>query len=175
MALKVIGVDVSKDTLDVALIEIGGALETIQVPNISAGFVELANWITQHDGAKSNVYLEATGTYSNMIARTLHEHGHRIALLNPLQAKRFSEVQLKRTNTDKVDAVLLAKFGLAVETHEWKPLPPEVRELRQLFSLRKALVQDKIANKNRRAAPDLASSVCDLLDKRIDTICTENY
>ena len=78
MKKVVLGIDVSKKTLDVCLI-----FETRILPkqfkNSPAGFKQLAAWLESLHITQVHACLEATGTYSEAVA--LLSHCHRMPLL----------------------------------------------------------------------------------------------
>lgn len=105
------------------------------------------------------VCLEATGTYGNAVAEYLYDRGHYVAMVNPVKAKRFSQMQMKRTSTDQVDALLLAKLIQVDDLAQWKPLSPALQELKELVGARKDYVQERTRYKNRVQAPSKSSVV----------------
>ena len=88
------------------------------------------------------VVMEATGhDWKNLFA-VLTAAGHEVALVNPLQARRFQEAGLARTKTDAIDAHGLARLG-----YEKRPAPtrlhdPVAEALRELVRHRDRLRQD---------------------------------
>ena len=70
--------------------------------------------------------LEATGTYGDALARTLHAHGHTVSVVNPARIKAFAQTQMARAKTDKADALLIARFCALHRPESWSPPAPEV-------------------------------------------------
>ncbi len=88
------------------------------------------------------VAMEATGHYWKNLFAVLTAAGHEVALLNPLQARRFQEASLERTKTDAIDA-----HGLARLAFEKRPAPTQLHDdaaeaLRELVRHRDRLRQD---------------------------------
>ena len=88
------------------------------------------------------VAMEATGHYWKNLYAALVTAGHRVALLNPLKARRFQDSGLERTKTDAIDAVGLARFAF-----EKRPEPTQLHDaaaetLRELVRHRDRLRQD---------------------------------
>lgn len=106
-----IGCDVSKRTLDVALMrETQDVQETFRVSNDSRGHAELMKRIAPFK-TEARLILEATSHYHLPLALALTESGFRVVVLNPLIMKKFASSGIRKTKTDKADAVLLAKIG----------------------------------------------------------------
>ena len=88
------------------------------------------------------VVMEATGHYWKNLFAALTAAGHRVALLNPIVARRFQEAGLERTKTDAIDASALARLAF-----EKRPAPTElndasVEDLRELVRHRDRLRGD---------------------------------
>ncbi|MEL7446338.1 MAG: transposase [Pseudomonadota bacterium] len=119
-----IGVDVSKDTLDARRLSDEAH---IQVSNDREGLLELITWMKGHEIAQ--VVYEATGRYHRTLERILGKHGFPLAKVNPKNARRFAEAVGRLAKTDRVDALMLARMGRALDL-ERHPAPPE----KHLFS-----------------------------------------
>lgn len=88
------------------------------------------------------IAMEATGHYWKNLFAALAAAGHRVALLNPIVARRFQEAGLERTKTDAIDASALARLAF-----EKRPAPTElndaaVEDLRELVRHRDRLRAD---------------------------------
>ncbi|RYF74509.1 MAG: IS110 family transposase [Cytophagaceae bacterium] len=102
-----VGIDVSKDTLAVAL-------------PLSADTWKVSNFTNSPDGIhrliralpkETHVIVEATGSYSVLLTYLLCQAGIAISVINPKQSHHFGKMQLSVTKTDMSDAVLLARYG----------------------------------------------------------------
>ncbi len=112
MSTTCLGIDVSKKTLDVALILHDRTLSK-HFDNSPAGFKLFADWLASLRVTAVHVCLEATGSYSQAVALFLHDAGHRVSIVNPLRIKGFAQSQLQRQKTDRADARLIARFCLS--------------------------------------------------------------
>ena len=65
--------------------------------------------------------MEATGAYHCRLAFFLAEQGQALSVVNPLSVKHFARLQLRKTKTDKADAVLLASYGQVLQAPLWQP------------------------------------------------------
>jgi transposase len=54
--------------------------------------------------------MEATGTYAFPVAEVLFEAQHLVSVVNPARIKKYSESQLTRNKTDRLDASIIADF-----------------------------------------------------------------
>lgn len=151
MAGPFVGIDVSKDHLDVAL-RPGTAF---RVPNDPAGHAGLAARLLPL--APELVVLEATGGLELPAAAALAAAGLPVAAVNPRQARDFAKATGRLAKTDAIDAEALAHFAEAVRP-EPRPLPgPEQRALDALVTRRRQLVEMQVMEGNRlRACADEA-------------------
>lgn len=140
-----IGVDVSKDHLDAAR-HPGG--ETLRVANTRKGHSTLLRWIGAPELVRRIVF-EATGPYHRMLEARLAEAGLPIAKANPRHARRFAEAIGRLAKTDRVDALMLARFGAVLEP-QVRPVRTDLQNgLCELLAARRALVRDRTATLNR--------------------------
>jgi transposase len=143
-----IGIDVSKATLDVALVN-PEHREHARFENSPAGFERLARFLRKRRASQGWVCLEATGQYSEAIADYLHEQGYRVSVVNPAQVRGYAQSRLSRNKTDKLDAYWLADFCRDRQPPLWTPPPPEWRELRALVRHYDDLSQARQQTANR--------------------------
>jgi transposase len=116
------GIDVSKQWLDVALWPKRD--EVLRVNRDAAGLEELALWLRQRHVVR--VGLEASGGYEREVIDALEAQGFEVALLNPLQVRRFAQAKGRLAKNDRVDARTIAQFtAVMIEA----PQPSRRREL----------------------------------------------
>lgn len=125
---KVIGIDVSKATFDAAFMADGQLVATHAFTNDEKGFNALSSSI---DSA-GHVIMEASGTYHVRLAYFLYARGFTVSVVNPLVIRRFSQMQLSRTKTDRKDAALIASYGMAHTPAPWQPEEAHITQLKQL-------------------------------------------
>lgn len=171
-----VGIDVSKESLEVG---VWPSAETFSDRNDAAGRGRLARRIAQANAKL--VVLESTGGMEVPMALELGEHGVPYRIVNPRQVRDFARSLGKLAKTDRIDAVILARWA-ASSGLQAKPLPDAARrELRELVMRRAELVETRTAEENRlkmaRAAKvrkSLTASIAWLerqiaeLDKEID-------
>jgi transposase len=141
-----IGIDISKDALDVALHPAG---QTFRVANDRDGHLALVRRLRKLDVGR--IVFEATGAYHRLFERTLAEAGLPLVKVNPRQARRFAEAAGKLAKTDRCDALMLARMGAALELEPRPAVSPTVEAAKELVKARDALVKDRVAALNRQA------------------------
>lgn len=142
----VVGVDVSKDALDVAIRPSG---VTSRRTNDQDGVAALVQSLTAHPGAL--VVIEATGGYEHAVAASLATAGFQVAIVNPRQVREFGRATGRLAKTDAIDADLLALFGERIRPAV-RPLPDEdTQALHAVITRRRQIVEMLVAEKNRLA------------------------
>ena len=146
----VVGIDVCKDTLDIA---IGAAEPGWTCKNEPTGFDELFAKLAGFQVCL--VVLEATGGWEAAVACALQAHGYPVAVVNPRQARDFARSMGQLAKTDSIDARLLAQLGEVIERHPErskfvKAIPDEQQqELAALVTRRAQLVAMLVMETNR--------------------------
>ncbi len=109
---KVVGIDVSKETLSISLYD-GKSHTSYETRNtITSFFDDFVKKEKELDFSKVLFMMENTGVYHLKLATYLSEkYGYRVSVANPLVIKRYSQMNLKRAKTDKADARLIAEYG----------------------------------------------------------------
>jgi transposase len=107
-----IGIDVSKAKLDVAVMASEGQKPVLecQAGNSPAACAELAERLAPYAG--SVAVIEATAGYHYAPAFALRDAGFQVKVINPIITGKFVSSGIRKTKTDKVDALLLAKIGI---------------------------------------------------------------
>jgi transposase len=141
-----VGVDVSKDVLDVAL---GSDGELLQFPNDDQGHAALVQRLRGVNVTLA--ILEASGGYEAMVAAALWAAGIPVAVVNPRQIRDFARADGLLAKTDALDARLLARFGERMEPEPRAPLDEAGRELQALIVRRRQLADMLAMEKGRRA------------------------
>jgi len=139
-----IGIDVSKAQLDWAAVgvEAGGS-----VANDPAGQAALVARLRELRPAW--VIVEATGGLERGIVGALGGAGLPVVVVNPRQVRDFARALGKLAKTDRIDAQVLAQFGLAVKPVLRPLATPQEQALRELVQRYGQLVEAKTAEQNR--------------------------
>lgn len=139
-----VGIDVSKDRLDVAVLP-GG--EVFAVARDAAGLDALAARLAPL--APAAVALEATGGFETVVAATLGAAGLPVVVVNPAQVRAFGRALGQRAKTDPIDARLIAAFAAATRP-AIRPLPDEATtRLADLIARRRQIIAMMVAERQR--------------------------
>jgi len=171
----VVGVDVSKASLDVAF---GLDSPVQQFPNEPKGHRALARALARR--APARIVFEATGGYEHRVLRHLCEQRLPAIRVNPRPVRDFARATGVLAKTDSIDARVLVRFGSAVDP-EARPLPsPQQERLAQLQTRRVQLIGLRTAEHNRlelTTDPLLTrtiKAVIKTLDQQIELIRAES-
>jgi transposase len=173
----VVGIDVSKSKLDIALLK-NGKLKSKVLPNSRDGHAELTKWLKNQDVPLDQVHIcmESTGVYSEPVALALNDMGMKVSVVNPASIKGFGQSLNIRNKNDKADAAVIARYCAAMSPALWQAPSHEQRQLRawneHLASLKDIRQQQanriealEFANQTEVAAH--AKTHLDWLDKQI--------
>lgn len=138
-----IGIDVAATTLDVAMLP--GA-QTWQVPNDAAGHAALLTQLTPL--APERIVLEATGGYELPVALVLAGAALPVVRTNPRQVRAFARATGQLAKTDRLDALLLARYGECLRPAV-RPLPDGATQHLKAVVARRDLVGMRSADKQR--------------------------
>jgi transposase len=172
--MRYFGIDVSKRKLDCAWLrdEVRGKIKSRVFENNPQGFQALIHWATTQTEAPTAdllFTLEATGVYHEALAYALHQAGAQVAIVNPLQIRRYAESHGRRSKTDKKDSVVLARYGATQQPRVWVPEPEEIRTLKALIARLDAVEKDCQREQNRLEKAEISQASCEVVDS-IQTI-----
>jgi transposase len=140
-----VGIDVSKDKLDVHTVPID---QSFTVARDSEGLVELNHRLSSLTGL-ALVAVEATGGFETVVAASLAGAGLPVVVVNPAQVRSFALALGKRAKSDPIDAAVIARFALATRPPP-RPLPDEQTiALADLVARRRQIVQMIVAEQHR--------------------------
>jgi transposase len=131
MSEAYLGIDVSKDRLDLFLLPEG---RSWSVPNDPSQIDALA--ASLRDAPPALVVLEATGGLERPVAAELAAAGLHVAIVNPRQVRDFAKALGRLAKTDRIDAGMLAEFAERIRP-EPRALPSEEAELLEALVLRR--------------------------------------
>ena len=142
-----VGIDVSKDTLDVCVYP---TQDTFRVPNSPDGVDELIKRLKPIQPRL--VVFEATGGYETLAVSSLSAAGLPVVVVNPRQIRDFAKSIGRLAKTDVIDAGVIAHFASAVRP-ELRPLKDTAaQELTGLVTRRRQIVDMIVAETNRLKA-----------------------
>lgn len=179
--MNYLGIDVSKDKLDVHLLTDAGT-DKAEFTNNKQGWRSLRNWLKKRSPAALHVCLEATGRYGEGVTTYLHQQGYALSVVNPARIKSYASSRLARNKTDQLDAALIADFCRAQhgDLPLWTPPDPAQRQLQALVRQLEDLDKMRQQERNRLQAGETAASVLQrirdhiaFLDAQIEAVKTE--
>ena len=139
-----VGIDVGKDTLDIYVFE---CEKHWQVSNTSVGVNTLIKQLNRYQ--LSRVLVEATGGYERRLVEACAEIELPLIVVPPIQVRQFARAQGVMAKTDKIDARLIAQFGVVMQP-EPRPLPgKKVRLVRDLLARKRQLNESRTQELNR--------------------------
>lgn len=139
-----VGIDVSKETLDIAVHE----TET--------------HWTSKHDFSEfpqlltslrslnpTRIIIEASGGFENLLVSHLAAAGLPVMVINPRQIRDFARATGQLAKTDRIDAFVLARFGATIKPDIRELKSAETQELEALVARRAQLVNMLTAERIR--------------------------
>lgn len=170
--MVVLGIDVSKARLDVALLRADGRrLYSRKLANSAQGAQRLLAWACrkrQVAPAEVRVIVEATGPYHETLASTLHEAGATVIIANPKRVRDYAQGLGLLSKTDALDARALAYYGadpqVLARLTPWQPPAPEMRTLRALCERLAAVEQDLSRERNRQEKAQASAAPAPIRD-----------
>jgi len=161
MDRTIVGIDVSKDRLDVAVRPSG---EVFAIERNPVGLEQLTLRLTAL--CPELVALEASGGFETVVAATLAAARLPVVVVNPAQIRAFAKAVGQRAKTDPIDAGVIAHFAEATRP-EPRPLPDEAtRLLADLVARRRQILEMMVAERQREkrvTVPHLRKSIVRLL------------
>lgn len=108
------GIDVSKDSFDITLLESSGEVKLQEKLTMDReGFNTLLEHLSSYPKEKLLVSMEATGIYHLPLLSFLLENSFHSVVVNPILIKSFiGSTTLRKTKNDKKDATSIALFSL---------------------------------------------------------------
>jgi transposase len=174
MEIITVGIDVSKDRLDIAVRPSG---EAFVVERNGAGLEQLAERLRKL--SPHLVALEASGGFETIAAAALAAATLPVVVVNPAQIRAFAKAIGQRAKTDPIDAAVIAHFAEATRP-EPRPLPDAAtRLLGDLVARRRQIVEMIGAERQRErrlTTPHLRKSIARLvkaLEKELVSVDAE--
>lgn len=165
-----IGIDVGKSVLDIYLWELDVHW---QCANTVDGIQELVKQLRRYK--LTRVVVEATGGYERSLVEACAEKAFPIVVVQPMHVRQFAKAQGIFAKTDKIDARLIAQFGVVMKP-EIRPLASQkVRDIRDLLARKRQIHEMRVQEQNRlhkspKALITTHKRLLKLLDKELTWI-----
>jgi transposase len=141
------GVDISKDWLDAGVVPV--AAEG-RFRNDAAGIAELAAFCQTH--GVDVVVMEASGGYERLAFLLLWQLGVPCAIVNARSVRRFAEAMGVFEKTDRIDRVMIARYGEAKGVQPTSPPSAAQQRLKALVARLSQVTGDLTVQKQRKSA-----------------------
>ena len=154
-----VGIDFSKEKIDVAIIFAEGLTETSmrvsnEFKNSVSGYKQLVKWVeNSSNGTEPSLWLfcgENTGDYSKPLCNFLYGRGFDMWLENAKSIKDASGI--RRLKSDRADANMIAEYAMRNYDKAiiYEPLSESLSQLRELFLYRQMVVRHRCSFQVRR-------------------------
>ncbi len=170
-----VGIDISKDSFEVCIKQLKDERSVIKATrsfqNDYQGFEKLLSW-TLSKVVNPIFVMETTGVYHEDLTHFLYESDQKVSVVLANKMKHFAKSLNMKTKTDKADAQMIAQYGLERQLEWWKPMMPQMKDLRDLcrerLSLKKDLVRSKCQVHGLRHAHSTLSVVLQVKEQQIE-------
>ena len=168
-----VGIDVAKKELEVAVFP---RPDTETWPNTEEGILRLVGHLKSL--CPTLVVLEATGGLEMPCVGALAAEGLPVVVMNPRQIRDFAKATGRLAKTDRIDAMVIARFAEAVRPEIRELKTEEMQELTALGLRRRQIIQMITSEKNRLASAskwtreDIKEHIS-WLEKRLDDVNKE--
>ena len=180
--LSFVGIDVSKDRLDVLVLP---EERRSSVSNDPTGWANLVEQL--RDLSIAAIGIEASGGYERGIMRALLSAGMSVRHINPFKLRQFAKASGVLAKNDPLDARMIAAFVAIMPTRPAQSRRPAVERLVEVLAVRRQLSAEKVAAENasrllenamlqrlsRRRIARLTADI-DMLDERlVETVAAD--
>ncbi|GIV81322.1 MAG: IS110 family transposase [Anaerolineae bacterium] len=146
-----VGIDIAAERAMVAWqVTATGEAGTLDIAQQRSDYGRLVRQLRQYARpAQTLVVMEVTGQYWVALADYLYAQGFVVSVINPLQARRFAQLQQQHAKTDVIDAHLLVRYARQLQPAPWTPPPAIYYQLQQRLSYRQDLIEMRTQQRNR--------------------------
>jgi transposase len=166
-----VGIDVSQDRLDVAVLP---NQKSFHVRNDRPGIAKLIE--TLRPLTPALIVMESTGGYERRACASLLQEDFPVAAVNPRQVRDFARAIGQLAKNDRIDALVLARFAQQCQPRLKTPASSQQELLADLVVRRRQLTQMRAAETMRlqqarsKPASKSINKVIKLLDQEIDEL-----
>jgi transposase len=146
--IKSVGIDVSKNKLDICLYKEENSIFT-QVGNNPTKINDLTALLDNHQvGLDTPIIIESTGGYQLLAVQVLQQNNFSVKLINPLITQRYLHTHIRKVKTDKKDSLILAQIGLQEKLFIYEESPESI-EFKRLYRLRVSFIKQRQIHRNQ--------------------------
>jgi transposase len=172
-----VGIDVSKDALDLARSDDAAAARVERFANDADGIASVVRSLTAAaDARPAMIVVEATGGFERPLVDALLDAGLGVALVHPGRVRQFARGLGVLAKTDRVDARVLARFGRLAAPRLAERRSKNLAELQALVACRRQLTVTRVQQSNRlgatasKPARKAIEAVAKTLDKQLEKL-----
>lgn len=144
-----IGIDISKASFDVTILQEEKKIFQGKYANDTKGFDLFEQKIRDFKAENLVLIMEASGAYYYKLAYFLYEKGYQVSVVNPLVIRRFCQMRMVRSKTDKKDAEMIARYGKTEKPVLWKPAKDLIIKLKQKNTVLEQLLKQSTSLSNQ--------------------------
>jgi transposase len=148
---RIVGLDVSKRTIDACVRSAGRRMSATSTPE---GHAELVAWLRSH--RVGTAVMEASGGYERSWAEALRAAGITVRIVDPKRVRAFAKAAGRLAKNDPIDAETIARFGETFPLEVAQAHDPEREELDRLLTARVGLkeIEDKLVQQREHRPPE---------------------
>jgi transposase len=139
-----VGIDVGKDLLDIAIIELN---KHWQVTNDEEGIRHLVTQLKRYK--LTRIVVEATGGYERRVVEACAAKSLPVMIVQPIKVRQFARAEGLMAKTDKIDAQLIARFGCVMGLEPRPFADKNVRKVKDLLRRKRQLNEQRTQELNR--------------------------
>jgi transposase len=139
------GIDMSAETFDICLQLPNHQFAWYQLPNSIAGFKQLL----QHCPGNYHFVMESTGVFHLPLCFFLEDKKSHYSVVNALQIKRYIQMHLERSKTDKKDAKHICMYGIERQPEQYQMPCQQYFECKQLNNAIESLTHEMVSFNNK--------------------------
>ena len=139
------GIDMSAETFDICLQSADNHFAWHQLPNNATGFKQLL----QLCPLNYHFVMETTGTFHLPLCFFLHDNNCKYSVVNALQIKRYIQMHLERSKSDKKDAKHICMYGIERRPEQYQMPCQQYFECKQLNNAIESLTRDIVSFTNK--------------------------
>lgn len=168
-----VGIDVGKAMLDIAIYEVDLHLQEHNCPE---GIRRLINKLKRYK--LTRILVEATGGYERALVEACVEAELPVIVVQPMHIRQFAKSQGILAKTDKIDARLIAEFGVKIKP-DIKPIcSKKVRYIKDLLARKRQLnmARTQELNRSHKAVTAMKAThnrLIKVLEKEIEWVNTK--
>ena len=140
-----VGIDVGKSFLDINIYELNLYW---QEENSPEGIKALIKILRRYK--LTRILVEATGGYERLVVESLAEKALPVIVVQPIQVRQFAKAQGVMAKTDKIDARIIAQFGVYMQPEPRPISSKKVRLVRDLLARKRQLNEARTQELNRQ-------------------------